>query len=184
MTQAYNHSPRDLIHLACPNFYMYEIFKSDTAARAEIDNTAGFDVEKLQRAQYLVLNILQPLRNIYGPIHISSWYRCSALEEVICQKSYHRWCDRYSYSYYNPTNWILYFSKKEHPLGGTIDFEMPGVISNVALYELLKHDPAYSPFYDRMLAEYLDPDDDIAGWIHLSTTGDLEADRGIAEARH
>ena len=55
------------------NFYLDEFIKSDTAQRKDIDNS--MPDEYLQRIQDLVDNVLQPLRDIFGPIRILSGYR-------------------------------------------------------------------------------------------------------------
>jgi len=60
-----------------PNFYYYEFVKSETATRLNIPNTPiehhWVAIEKL--AKY----VLQPVRNEFGPIRITSGYRSPEL---------------------------------------------------------------------------------------------------------
>jgi len=59
------------------NFTLQEFSCSDVAQRYGIDNTVP--AEAIENIQYLVDNLLQPLRDRYGkPIRINSGYRCMA----------------------------------------------------------------------------------------------------------
>ena len=73
-----------------PHFSFREFERSDTAKRLGIDNT----VPKALRPniQALCENVLEPVRNHFGvPIHISSGYRCTALNKAVggASKSQH-----------------------------------------------------------------------------------------------
>jgi len=59
------------------NFTLDEFIKSDIAIRLNIDNS--LPLEYLKNIKYLVDTVLQPLRNIIGPIRITSGYRSKAL---------------------------------------------------------------------------------------------------------
>lgn len=63
------------------NFYLDEFTRSQTAARFGIDNSAP--PAPSIRLMRLCRNLLQPLRNEIGPIHISSGYRSPALNKKI-----------------------------------------------------------------------------------------------------
>jgi len=63
------------------NFVLSEITRSNTANRLGINNEpTKKDLENLQR---IVTNILQPMRNHFGPIRISSGYRSKELNRAI-----------------------------------------------------------------------------------------------------
>lgn len=64
------------------NFTVNELTYSDTAARLGIDNTP--DADSLENLQFLVDNVLQPLRDMYGrPIVVNSGYRCPELNKAV-----------------------------------------------------------------------------------------------------
>jgi len=59
------------------NFTLAELCKSEVAIRRNIDNTPS---EKVQNnLQILVANVLQPLRDKFGPVTITSGYRSPAV---------------------------------------------------------------------------------------------------------
>lgn len=64
------------------NFTVEELTHSDTAVRLGIDNTP--DLDTLENLQFLVDNVLQPLRDMYGrPITVNSGYRCPKLNKAV-----------------------------------------------------------------------------------------------------
>lgn len=63
------------------NFYLDEFTRSQTAARFGIDNTPPQKTR--QQLARLCTQLLQPIRNEVGPIHISSGYRSPALNKKI-----------------------------------------------------------------------------------------------------
>ena len=64
------------------NFTFEELFRSETAVALGINNTPNATVAK--RLEDLVVNVLQPLRDLWGaPIIISSGYRCNALNAAV-----------------------------------------------------------------------------------------------------
>jgi len=71
------------------NFWIYEFIQSQTATRAGIDNTPPTDA--IDYLRLLCANILQPLRDAFGPIYISSGYRSRELNAEIrgAQNSQH-----------------------------------------------------------------------------------------------
>ena len=63
-------------------FELNEFIASATAKKKGIDNTPSFDV--VEHLDELVEKVLDPLRAAYGqPIHISSGYRCPALNKAV-----------------------------------------------------------------------------------------------------
>ena len=63
------------------NFSLNELTKSDTATRHDIDNTPTMQV--IENLQDLVDNVLQPLREKFGPIVVTSGYRSPAVNTKI-----------------------------------------------------------------------------------------------------
>lgn len=64
------------------NFELSEFTKSDTANRNGIYNFPG--VDELKAIENLVINLLQPIREIYGKkMVINSGYRCPELNEAV-----------------------------------------------------------------------------------------------------
>lgn len=65
-----------------PNFRWYEFLRSNTANNRGIDNRPTAPVV-YDRIKYLAVNVLQPLRDYFGPIHINSGYRGPALNKAV-----------------------------------------------------------------------------------------------------
>ena len=63
------------------NFTLEEVTRSNTAKRLGIKNE--IPEEHLENMQYLIDNLVQPLRDSIGPIRISSGYRSKALNRAI-----------------------------------------------------------------------------------------------------
>lgn len=64
------------------NFSLDELYKSNTAQRAGIDNTPTLDI--VLKLKVLCISILQPIREKYGkPIVVTSGYRCTALNKLL-----------------------------------------------------------------------------------------------------
>jgi len=71
------------------NFYLDEFLRSQTASRHGVDMTpTEAVVENLRR---LATTILQPVRNVIGPVHITSGYRPPQLNRLLrgSKKSQH-----------------------------------------------------------------------------------------------
>lgn len=63
-------------------FSFKEMIKSDTAKSKGIENIPSW--EQIDALQTLIKAVLDPLREWYGkPIHITSGYRCEALNEAV-----------------------------------------------------------------------------------------------------
>ena len=72
-----------------PNFSYKEFVKSDIAIRRGISNIPNDAYCK--NIEKLAVNILQPLRDAYGRIRITSGYRCKKLNKIIhgSRRSFH-----------------------------------------------------------------------------------------------
>lgn len=119
-----------------PNFSLEEMCKSSTALRKNINNSPN-DLQ-VQSMTALCENILQPIRDEFGPFIVSSGFRSVALCEAIGSKE-----------------------TSQHAKGQAADFEVPGVDN----YELaLWIDTNLS--YDQLILEYYSGGN--TGWIHCS----------------
>ena len=119
-----------------PNFSLEEMCKSSTALRKNINNSPN-DLQ-VQSMTALCENILQPIRDEFGPFIVSSGFRSVALCEAIGSKA-----------------------TSQHAKGQAADFEVPGVDN----YELaLWIDTNLS--YDQLILEYYSGGN--SGWIHCS----------------
>lgn len=63
------------------HFRLSEFTRSATAIRCGIDNSP--EIEDIQALQSLCINVLEPLRERFGVIRITSGYRCLQLNEAI-----------------------------------------------------------------------------------------------------
>lgn len=64
-----------------PNFTLSELERSQTALRLGIDNLAPR--EAVERLTALCMQVLQPIRDHFGAVHVSSGYRGPALNARI-----------------------------------------------------------------------------------------------------
>ena len=123
------------------NFSLRELTKSQTAERKGISNEPS--EEHVENLKLLCTNVLQPIRDEWGVVSISSGYRSPALCEALGSKS-----------------------TSQHAKGQAADFECYGV-DNRELFnwvvENLEFDQAILEFYTG------DPD---SGWLHVSFNED------------
>lgn len=72
-----------------PHFQLGEFVRSGTATRLGIDNMPG--AEAIASLRALCVNVLEPLRQRYGRIIITSGYRCPRLNKAVggAQQSQH-----------------------------------------------------------------------------------------------
>ncbi len=71
------------------DFTLKELIKSSTAIRRGIDNTPS--EEEIENLKLLAVNILQPIRDVFGLTLLNSGYRCKKLNKRVkgSKKSYH-----------------------------------------------------------------------------------------------
>lgn len=121
------------------NFYLSEFTNSQTARRHGIDNTPT--AQQIKALTALVTNILQPVRNRFGPIFINSGFRSKELNTAIGG---------------SPTS--------QHMKGQAADIECPPV-SNMDLAVWIRDNLDY----DQLILEFHDPKDGPrSGWVHVS----------------
>ena len=120
------------------NFSLQELIKSDTAIRKGIDNNPNADqVEKLKR---LCENILQPVRDHFGRVKITSGYRSPELCVAIGSSV-----------------------NSQHAKAEAADFEVIGVDNaEVADWVYTNCRP------DQLILEFYTPGEPNSGWIHAS----------------
>lgn len=120
------------------NFTLAELCKSEVAIRRNIDNTPSENVKN--NLHILVANVLQPLRDKFGPVTINSGYRSPAVNTAVGGSPY-----------------------SDHCLGMAADIEIVGV-DNKQLAEYIKDN---FKFTQLILEFYTDGVPD-SGWVHVS----------------
>lgn len=63
------------------NFTLAELTRSEAALRLGIDNTPS--KAEIENLRLLCENVLQPIREEFGPVRITSGYRCGKLNKLI-----------------------------------------------------------------------------------------------------
>ena len=126
------------------NFTVAELSKSEAATRQGLDNTPSMAV--IDNLQQLVDNILQPIRDKFGPVVVTSGYRSPAVNKAIGGSV-------------NPPS--------DHTKGFAADFEVLGMDNKeLALWikDNLKFTQLILEFYRKGV-----PD---SGWVHVSYNKD------------
>jgi zinc D-Ala-D-Ala carboxypeptidase len=120
------------------NFSLHEMIKSETAVRYGMDNMpSATEVENLKA---LVENVLQPVRDRFGPTHVSSGYRHPLVNAKVGGSV-----------------------KSDHCQGMAADIEVPGM----ANYDLAKWIEEHLEFTQCIL-EFYTPGIPDSGWVHVS----------------
>ena len=122
------------------NFSLQELIKSDTAIRKGIDNNPNAD--QIEKLKALCENILQPVRDHYGRVKVTSGFRSMQLCIAIGSSA-----------------------NSQHAQAEAADFECIGV-DNAELADWI-HDNLP---YDQLIVEYYKPGEPNSGWIHCSYT--------------
>ena len=120
------------------NFTMAEFIKSDTANRLGIDNTP--EGEHLEAAKALFENVVQKVRDHFGPTVINSGYRCPELNEAVRGSK-----------------------TSQHCHGEAADIEVPGVANG----DLAQWIVANLEF-DQVILEFYTPGEPSSGWVHVT----------------
>ena len=120
------------------NFTLQELIKSDTAIRLDINNNPNSgQIEKLKD---LCENILQPVRDHFGRVKVTSGFRspdlCIAIGSSV---------------------------NSQHAKAEAADFECVGV-DNAELADWINRELRY----DQLIVEYYTPGEPNSGWIHCS----------------
>ena len=120
------------------NFSLQELIKSDTAIRKGIDNNPNSD--QIEKLKALCENILQPVRDHFGRVKVTSGY----MSEELCAA-------------------IGSSARSQHCKAEAADFECIGV-DNAELADWIKNNLDY----DQLILEYYTPGEPNSGWIHCS----------------
>ena len=124
------------------NFTLSELIKSDTAIRKGINNNPN--AEQIEKLKALCENILQPVRDHFGRVKITSGFRSVDLCLAIGSSS-----------------------NSQHAKAEAADFECVGV-DNAELADWIKDNLPY----DQLIVEYYTPGEPNSGWIHCSYVSD------------
>ena len=124
------------------NFSLQELIKSDTAIRMNIDNNPNAD--QIEKLKLLCENILQPVRDHFGRVKITSGFRSVQLCQAIGSSA-----------------------NSQHAKAEAADFECVGV-DNAELADWIKRELPY----DQLILEYYTPGEPNSGWIHCSWVAD------------
>ena len=124
------------------NFTLSELIKSDTAIRKGINNNPN--AEQIEKLKALCENILQPVRDHFGRVKITSGFRSVDLCMAIGSSA-----------------------NSQHAKAEAADFECVGV-DNAELADWIKDTLPY----DQLIVEYYTPGEPNSGWIHCSYISD------------
>ena len=124
------------------NFTLQEFTKSQTALRQGIDNTP--QGEHLEAAKKLFDNVVQKVRDNFGPTVINSGYRGPKLNEAVGGSK-----------------------TSQHCKGEAADIECPGT-SNYDVAKWIEDNCDY----DQLILEFYTPGIPDSGWVHVSYSAD------------
>jgi len=124
------------------NFTLSELTKSDTAIRRGINNNPSAD--QIEKLKALCENILQPVRDHFGRVKITSGFRSAELCIAIGSSV-----------------------NSQHAKAEAADFECPGV-DNAELADWIHRELPY----DQLILEFYTPGEPNSGWIHCSWISD------------
>mgnify|MGYP003148493016 FL=1 len=122
------------------NFTLSELIKSDTAIRKGINNNPN--AEQIEKLKALCENILQPVRDHFGRVKVTSGFRSVDLCLAINSSA-----------------------NSQHAKAEAADFECIGT-DNAELADWIHRELPY----DQLILEYYTPGEPNSGWIHCSYT--------------
>jgi zinc D-Ala-D-Ala carboxypeptidase len=120
------------------NFSLQELIKSDTAIRKGINNNPN--AEQIEKLKALCENILQPVRDHFGRVKVTSGFCSSELCVAIGSSV-----------------------NSQHAKAEAADFEVIGT-DNAELFDWIKAN--LTP--DQLILEFYTPGEPNSGWIHCS----------------
>lgn len=145
------------------NFKVYELVRSSTAARNDIDQLEYLNETVIANAEAVAENVAEKIRRRFGAFTPSSWFRSEPLERILCWNSFaNSWCTKRGLAP-NEENWKMYFARKQHPKGMSMDIEIVG-ISNDYLFDWCKEHLEF----DQLIREFPKKGDPMSGWVHIS----------------
>ena len=120
------------------NFSLQELTKSDTAIRLGIDNQPNAD--QIDKLKMLCERVLQPVRDHFGRVKVTSGFRSSELCVAIGSSA-----------------------NSQHAKAEAADFEVLGV-DNAEVADWIKMNCET----DQLILEFYTPGEPNSGWIHAS----------------
>lgn len=123
------------------NFDLSEMTRSSTASRNNIENNPT--PCQIAAGRLVALEVMQPIRDFFGPVSPSSWFRSVELNNF-------------------PS--IRGSKTSQHLLGEAVDFEVPGVDN----YEVADWIMRSSIPFDQLILEFYVKGQPSSGWIHIS----------------
>ena len=137
------------------HFTKREFEKSGTALRLGIDNTIK-DHEHIMNLSSLCATVLEPIREKWGPMSISSGYRDSRVSEAVGSSG-----------------------KSSHCSAMAADFECFQSPGNLTVFNWIIKESGIS--FDQCIAEYFSIQEGVGepfdGWIHISSQRDKSKNR-------
>ena len=124
------------------NFTLSELIKSDTAIRKGINNNPN--AEQIEKLKALCENILQPVRDHFGRVKVTSGFRSVELCTAIGSSA-----------------------NSQHAKAEAADFEVIGT-DNAELFDWIKAN--LTP--DQLILAFYTPGEPNSGWIHCSWGAD------------
>ena len=124
------------------NFSMAEFTKSQTAERKGIDNTP--QGEHLEAATALFEDVVQKVRDHFGPTTINSGYRSPELNSAVGGSA-----------------------TSQHCHGEAADIEVPGVANGDLANWIVENTD-----FDQVILEFYTPGIPDSGWVHVSYKAD------------
>lgn len=134
------------------NFSLAEFTKSQTAERKGLDNNPT--EEHLVRAKLLFENVVQKIRDHFGPTVINSGYRGAELNAAVGGSS-----------------------RSQHCKGQAADIEVPGV-PNIEVARWIMENCEY----DQLILEFYKPGIPDSGWVHVSYASPEENRKSVLTA--
>ena len=134
------------------NFTMAEFVKSDTATKLGIDNTP--EGEHLENAKALFENVVQKVRDHFGPTVLNSGYRSPKLNEAVRGSS-----------------------TSQHCHGQAADIEVPGV-ANADVAQWIVDNCEF----DQVILEFYTPGIPDSGWVHVTYKSPEENRKSVLTA--
>ena len=135
------------------NFSLSELTKSQTAERHGISNMPT--EEHIENLKLLCENVLQPVRDEFGPVMISSGYRSENLSEKIGSSR-----------------------KSQHCRGQAADFECHGH-DNMEVFNWIVDNTEF----DQGILEFYKEGEPTSGWIHCSYSSENNRNQWLKARR-
>lgn len=129
------------------NFSISEMIKSQTALRHGIDNWP--DEKSLLNIDYLANAVLQPIRDNFGAVYISSGFRCLKLNRILGSKD-----------------------SSQHIRGEAADIEI-WALDNRKLAVWINE----NLIFDQLILEFYDGINPRSGWVHVSFIMPIDENR-------